>query len=109
MTEPAYPAARAVAATVAEHFSHYIAIARRQGQLEIAPGPDAQAVEAIIDATFWASPRREEGYTPKISLAFIPPELAGHPLTLDQPPPRPPSGPLRVAPTLLSPRSEFSV
>jgi len=109
MTEPAYPAARAVAATVAEHFSHYIAIARRQGQLEIAPGPDAQAVEAIIDATFWASLRREEGYTPKISLAFIPPELAGQPLTFDQPLPLDPSVLSRVAPTVERPGIHLGV
>jgi len=109
MTEPAYPAARAVAATVAEHFSHYIAIARRQGQPEIAPGPDANAIEAIIDATFWASLRREEGYTPKISLAFIPPELAGQPLTFDQPLPLNPSVLSRVAPTVERPGIHLGV
>jgi hypothetical protein len=33
------------------------------------------AIEDLIDAAFWASLRREETYTPKISLAFLP---AGH-------------------------------
>jgi len=28
----------------------------------LAPAPDAAAIEAVIDAAFWASLRREEGY-----------------------------------------------
>src|SRR5687768_12794626 len=31
--------------------------------------PDAETIEAVIEAAFWASLRREEGYTPRISLA----------------------------------------
>jgi len=36
--------------------------------------PDTAAIEAIIEAAFWASLRREEGYMPRISLAFVAPE-----------------------------------
>jgi hypothetical protein len=50
----------------------------------VAAKPDAAAVEAIIDAAFWASLRREEGYRPKISLAFLPPEHASHPLIFER-------------------------
>ena len=39
--------------------------------------PDAEDIEAIIDAAFWASLRREEGYVPKISLALLPPDAGG--------------------------------
>jgi hypothetical protein len=84
MTEPAYPAARAVAATVQAHFARHIAHARQLGQQELAPEPDARSIEAIIDAAFWASLRREEGYSPKISLAFLPPEQTGQPLTFER-------------------------
>jgi hypothetical protein len=84
MTEPAYKAARAVADTVREHFARHIAAARRQGQQVSATEPDAPAVEAIIDAAFWASLRREEGYSPKISLALLPPEQAGRPLMFER-------------------------
>jgi len=35
----------------------------------VATSPDAATIEAIIDAAFWASLRREENYAPKISLA----------------------------------------
>ena len=44
--------------------------------------PDEEAIEAIIDAAFWASLRREEGYVPKISLALLAPEQAVHPMML---------------------------
>jgi hypothetical protein len=44
-----------------------------------------QTLEAIIDAAFWASLRREEGYAPKISLAFLPPEQGVHPLMFERP------------------------
>ena len=42
--------------------------------------PPPLAIASIIDAAFWASLRREEGQAPKISLAFLPPEHARHPL-----------------------------
>src|SRR2546421_12995061 len=90
MTAPAYPAARAVAETVREHFARLGETARRKGKQGLAPEPDATAIEAVIDAAFWASLRREEGYSPKISLAFLPPEQAGPPLTFGSRPPPPP-------------------
>jgi hypothetical protein len=33
--------------------------------------PDTAAIEAMIGAAFWASLRREEGYMPRISLAYV--------------------------------------
>jgi hypothetical protein len=83
MTEPAYPAARAVAATVQTYLARHREAAREHGQHGLAPQPDTQAIEEIIDAAFWASLRREEGYAPKISLAFLPPEQAGQPLMFE--------------------------
>jgi hypothetical protein len=41
-------------------------------------------MEAIIDAAFWASLKREEGFTPKISLAYLPPEQSGQPLIFER-------------------------
>ena len=83
LTEPAYPAARAVASAVEEIFARNIASARQQVR-DVAPTPDGAAMEAIIDAAFWASLRREEAYRPKISLAFLPPEDAQHPLIFER-------------------------
>ena len=82
--KPTYQAARAVAATVESHFAHHLAAARQRGEQELAPAPEASAIEAIIDAAFWASLRREEGRSPKISLAFLPPAQAGQPLLFER-------------------------
>jgi hypothetical protein len=82
--KPTYQAARAVAATVESHFARHLAAARQRGEQELAPAPEAQAIEAIIDAAFWASLRREEGHSPKISLAFLPPAQAGQPLLFER-------------------------
>jgi hypothetical protein len=50
----------------------------------LAAKPDFKAIEAIIDAAFWSSLQRHEGYFPKISLAFLSPEQAGEPLIFEQ-------------------------
>lgn len=80
MPGPAYPAARAVATDVHAHFTRHLARARDDGRQHLATAPDPEAVEAIIDAAFWASLRREEGITPKVSLAFVRPDEVGHAL-----------------------------
>jgi hypothetical protein len=46
--------------------------------------PDSKAIEAIIEAAFWASLRREEGYMPRISLAFVAPEAVRWPLIFER-------------------------
>jgi hypothetical protein len=84
MSELAYPAARSVAATVQAYFVRHLSAARLKAPKELAPEPDAAAIETIVDAAFWASLRREEGYSPKISLAFLPPEQAGEPLRFER-------------------------
>lgn len=98
MTETSYPAARAVATTVEAYFDHHLTAARRQGRQQLAHTPDAGAIESIVDAAFWASLRREEGYSPKISLAFLPPEQAGQPLTFEHSLPLNPAALSRLAP-----------
>jgi hypothetical protein len=85
MTSPAYPAARAVAPAVHEHFEQHAAEARRRRQPNLATTPDAATIEAIIDAAFWASLRREESFVPKISLAFVSPQQTDHPLVFERP------------------------
>lgn len=109
MTEPAYPAARAVAETVREHFARNLAAARRRGERELASEPDAAAVEAIIDAAFWASLRPEEGYPPKISLAFLPPEQAGRPLMFERRLPLAAAALSRLAPAVERPAVHLGV
>jgi hypothetical protein len=76
MTERAYPAARHVAARVREHFLHHLGT---NVPSDLEP-PDLADIEAIVDAGFWASLRREEGYVPKISLALVAPERVSQPI-----------------------------
>lgn len=107
--KPAYRAAQAVAATVEAHFARHLAAARASGAQELAPAPDAQTIEAIIDATFWASLRREEGRSPKISLSFLPLEQAGEPLVLAQQLKLTPEGLTKLAPAVERPGIHLGV
>ncbi len=79
-----YQAAQAVAPTVEAHFARHINAARERGEDDLAPQPDAQTIEQIVDATFWASLRKEEGNEPKISLAFFPHSQVPQPLIFER-------------------------
>ena len=80
-TQPAYPAARAAAARICSHFERRTDAPSLQGAT--AAAPDAAAVEAIVEAAFWSSLRREEGYVPRISLAWVAPDTV--PETVEAP------------------------
>ena len=82
---PTYQAATTVAPVVEAHFARHLGEARKRGEDGLAPKPDAQSIAAIIDATFWASFRPEEGRFPKISMAYLPPEEAGQALIFEHP------------------------
>ena len=75
-----YQAARAISRTVEDHFLHHHSITDLIPGPDLAPRPDARAVERLVDTTFWTSLRKEEGRAPKISIAFLPPEMSGDPL-----------------------------
>jgi hypothetical protein len=79
-----YQAAKLIAPKVEAIFAQHLSTARESGEEDLAPLPTAHVVETIIDATFWASLRKEEGHSPKISLAFLPPAQAGNPLLFKQ-------------------------
>lgn len=80
---PTYRPAVIAAPIVEEHFERHLEEARKNGIIELAPKPDARAITGIINATFWASFRPEEGRFPKISLAYLPPEQAAKPLVFE--------------------------
>lgn len=107
--EPTYEAARTVAPTIAAHFARHLAAARERGEEELAPEPDAQTIAAIIDATFWASLQREEGKSPQISMAFMPPEQTGHPLLFERPLPLSPAVLAKLAPAVERPGIHLGV
>lgn len=108
LTAPTYPAARLVADTVQLHFARHIAAARSGNGVET-EAPPAVAVAAIIDAAFWASLRREEGRAPRISLAFLPPDGARHPLLFASRLPLAPAVLAKVAPAVERPGIHLGV
>jgi hypothetical protein len=98
--EQTYPAAHIVAPRVREHFARHRIDAIKRGAERLAPLPDERAIAVIIESAFWASLRREEGYVPRISLAFVPPEAAESPMRFEHPIPLEAAALTRVAPAV---------
>jgi hypothetical protein len=105
---PAYPAAREVASTVEQHFFKHAKFGKHY-PVEAAPRPSAANIEAIIDATFWASLRREETYSPKISLAFLSPQHSKQPLLFERMLPLTPPVLSRLSPAVERPGIHLGV
>lgn len=80
MTRTSYQAARQAAERIYPHFEQHFAKTQPSDFL-----PDVHTIEEMIDAAFWASMRREEIYTPRVSLAFIAPDHVDRPLTFERP------------------------
>ncbi len=108
MSTQAYAAARIVAPLLYDYFRRHLEAAA-DTPLPLAPVPDSLAIESMIDAAFWASLRREEGYEPRISLAYLPPALAGEGLVFDTPLPLIPAALTRVAPAVERPGIHLGV
>ena len=73
-----YQPAKTVSEAIESHFAEQHAAAPEKEVL--APLPFKDAVEVMLDVVFWASLRKEEGHSHKISIAFLPPEDPGQPL-----------------------------
>jgi len=108
-TDPAYRAANTVAPIVEAHFARTLEEARKMGEDGLAPQPSAQAIAAIVNATFWASFRPEEGRFPKISLAYLPPEQAGQPMLFEHPLPLNAAVLTKLAPAVERPEIHLGV
>ena len=98
--KPTYQAAHTASAAIEGHFTVLLAAALQRGDMDLAPAPPREVIEAIIDAAFWASLRKEEGREPKISLAYLPSELAGQPLMFGLPIPLSPYVLTKLAPAV---------
>ena len=109
MEREAYAAAGTVSLKVRAYFERRRAEALSRGQDHLASLPEAETIEAVIDIAFWASLKREEGYTPRISLALLSPEEAMHPLLLERPLPLTPAALTRVAPAVERPGIHLGV
>jgi hypothetical protein len=74
-----------------------------------APVPETAAIEGIVDAAFWASLRREEGRTPRLSLAFLAPEHVKLALSFERSLPLSAQPLTRVAPAVERPGIHLGV
>ncbi len=97
-----YPAGRAVAQRVQDHFIRRLATGASVDVLT-APLPDLAAIEEVIEAGFWTSLRREEIYVPKVSIALLPASHTTHPLLFERPLAMQPHVLARVAPAVERP------
>lgn len=112
MADPAFPhyaAARVAAERIRAHFQRHHEQARRLGLSPVAPEPDATAIERIADAAFWASLRREEGRSPKISLAYLPPTATPTALRFERQLPLTAAGLAKLAPAVERPGIHLGV
>ena len=108
MRNPLYAAARSSAAGLVDYFARHAAAAQAHPSVGSCL-PDVGTVEALIDAAFWASLQREEGYAPEISLAFLPPKRAVRPLMLAEAMPLSPRALGRLAPAVERPGIHLGV
>jgi hypothetical protein len=109
VSDPSYPAARVVAAHIKDHFVRYLAAARRRGRADLPSEPAADDIEALIDAAFWASLRREEGVAPTISLALLPPTTGGQDIRFETHLPFRPAALSKLAPAVERPGIHLGV
>lgn len=107
--EAAYPAARIVSPQVHAYFLRQRADTDAHGNIRLATLPDTATIQAIVDAAFWASLRREEGFIPKISLAFLSPDQAKTALLFERPLPLDPGILTKVAPAVERPGIHLGV
>jgi len=80
VTQPSYASAQ----LAADRILAYLATQSIPPELpaeHAATLPDSTTLAALIDAAFWTSLRREEGYIPRISLAFVGPKQVDDALT----------------------------
>jgi sensor domain DACNV-containing protein len=113
MNGPAYQPGRVVAKNAAktahEYFTRHWQQIQETSHDTLASVASAEAIEAVIDAAFRASLRREEGYIPRLSLAILAPEEAVRPLVFEEALPLTPGSLARVSPAVARSRLHVAV
>jgi hypothetical protein len=84
VTQPTYASAQLAADRIHRYLATQSVLPRLSAE-HAATLPDSATLAALIDAAFWTSLRREEGYIPRISLAFVAPEQVDDALTFATP------------------------
>jgi hypothetical protein len=102
-TDANYPAAGAVAARAHQHF------AAHAGGTGFASVPDSATIKSIANVAFWASLRREEGYSPQISMAYVAPHQVPRPMLFERQMPMAAAALTRLAPAVERPGIHLGV
>lgn len=102
VTEPVSLLTRDQSLLVEERFRHHREAANGDPTrgTELAQHPDAEVVEELTNAAFWASLRREETRVPRISLAYLGPEQTERPVSFRQRFPLAPATLARLGPAV---------
>ena len=95
-----YPAASIVAPKIRDYFLRHLAAVPAGESDGLAPVPDVAVLESLINVAFWTSLRREEGFVPKMSLAYVPPADNAYSMRFEQPMPLTPLTMAKVAPVV---------
>ena len=98
-----YSAATLIAAKLENYFARRLAESPPPNDQQSAHVPDRETIEQLINAAFWTSLQREEGRSPKVSLAYLPPEQRWLTMTFAEPLPLASNALIK-----LSPGVEFS-
>ena len=80
-----YAAAPLAAAKLETHFARCFSESPAPSTDQPAAIPDKQTIETIINTAFWTSLQREEGYSPRISLAYLPPDQSARTMKFAEP------------------------
>ena len=106
MSGPSYPPARIVANRLASDADASGVTFQPSGE---ASRPNASTIEEIVSTAFWASLRREEGKSPRISLAYVSAEHAARPFRVEPSIPFDPEALAHLAPAVESPGIHLGV
>jgi hypothetical protein len=96
-----YAAAPLVASKLEAHLTKHLCESFSQADQQSAL-PDKQIIETIINTAFWTSLQREEGYSPRMSLAYLSPEQAIRAMMFEQPLPLDPRTLTKLSPAIKS-------
>src|SRR5882672_6277735 len=106
---PGRVVARNAAKRVHEYFTRHWQQIRETRRDTLASVASAAAIEAVIDAAFRVSLRREEGYIPRLSFAILAPDDAVRPLVFEEALPLTPDSLARVSPAVARSRLHVAV
>ncbi|UKJ05918.1 putative sensor domain DACNV-containing protein [Solitalea lacus] len=109
ISEPSYLAARIAAPYIEKHFENHQSEALISNQSHLVVAPSSQMIETVIDTSFWASLRHEEGIPPKFSIVLLPPELVDNPIVFEHKIRLTPKNITKLAPALEGPGIHLGV